>query len=122
MWRIAPHTTQKGENNGKDGKFCPPCDVRRRAGNTRLRVTLSLMLVLALVFGCVGAFAGEVSALGSSADGSSTGYVYIRNVKTGMYLTFPDTTVNTTSFLQVRTYYGTPANSARQQWRVHHGQ
>ncbi|MDR0883826.1 MAG: RICIN domain-containing protein, partial [Oscillospiraceae bacterium] len=106
----------------KMANFAPPCDVRRRAGGTRLRVTLSLMLVLALVFGCVGMFAGEAMALGASGDGGTGGYVYIRNVKTGMYLTFPDTTVNTTSFLQVRTYYGTPANSARQQWRVHHGQ
>ncbi|MDR0883834.1 MAG: hypothetical protein LBN05_04420 [Oscillospiraceae bacterium] len=112
------------EQRTKNGKIYPPPprDNSRHKGHTRLRVTLSLMLVLALVFGCVGAFAGETYALASSADGSPDGYVYIRNVKTGMYLTFPDTTVNTSSFLQVRPYYGTLANSARQQWRAHHGQ
>ncbi|MDR0884379.1 MAG: RICIN domain-containing protein [Oscillospiraceae bacterium] len=112
------------EQRTKNGKIYPPCDNSRHKGHTRLRVTLSLMLVLALVFGCVGAFAGEALALGASANGNTggdNGYVYIRNVKTGMYLTFPDTTVNTSSFLQVRTYYGTLANSARQQWRPHHG-
>jgi hypothetical protein len=76
------------------------------------------MLVLALVFGCVGMFAGEAMALGASGDGGTGGYVYIRNVKSGMYLTFPSSTVNTTSTLQV----STAANSARQQWRMHHGQ
>ncbi|MDR0883234.1 MAG: hypothetical protein LBN05_01275 [Oscillospiraceae bacterium] len=88
--------------------------------NTRLRVTLSLMLVLALVFGCVGALAGEAMALGSSADGGTGGYVYIRNIKSGMYLTFMGDTSNLTTATVGVVSLG--ALGGMQKWRVQHGQ
>ncbi|MDR0883284.1 MAG: hypothetical protein LBN05_01535, partial [Oscillospiraceae bacterium] len=52
--------------------------------HTRLRVTLSLLMVLALVFGCVGAFAGEAMALGGTVNDGDC--VLIRGVKSGKNL------------------------------------